>query len=257
MRFRLNLYIATFGLLLLTVNTLAQPGQPQQNGGKSGKPQVQQIFGIIVSSVRGESITVIDRDGKTVSAKVNSITEYTSNKQPSNSDDAVHPGMLVKLYMSPENYITMVSARGPATDIQSNQIRAFMQVTDEEWAVISPRIEKVRGIQKIAEGRSSNNNSNSKSDNGGKKDKSGNGNPSQDQSQSNQLSSTSPRTLLKSLQMSFWNSDVRTEEMVASLNTLRETRSKFRADLAAARKELQEIVTPKQEVLLVLQGILE
>jgi Spy/CpxP family protein refolding chaperone len=51
--------------------------------------------------------------------------------------------------------------------------------------------------------------------------------------------------------------DFKPEEVKAALQAERAARAKATADLAKARDELQQVVTPKQEALLVTMGILE
>jgi hypothetical protein len=51
--------------------------------------------------------------------------------------------------------------------------------------------------------------------------------------------------------------DSKPEDVKAALQAVRVARSKARAELAKARDELQQLVTPKQEALLVTMGILE
>ncbi len=47
------------------------------------------------------------------------------------------------------------------------------------------------------------------------------------------------------------------EELKAKLAALRDARAKARADLEAAQKDLQEVLTPRQEAVLVAMGMIE
>lgn len=58
------------------------------------------------------------------------------------------------------------------------------------------------------------------------------------------------RTLLE-------NKDASADDIKAKLAALREARAKTRADLEAARKELKEVLTQRQEAVLVTNGMLE
>ena len=53
------------------------------------------------------------------------------------------------------------------------------------------------------------------------------------------------------------NKDAPDADVAAKLATLREARAKARADLQAAQKELQEVLTPRQEAVLVSVGMVE
>ena len=53
------------------------------------------------------------------------------------------------------------------------------------------------------------------------------------------------------------NKDAPDAEVATKLTALREARAKSRADLQAAQKELQEVLTPRQEAILVVLGMVE
>ena len=53
------------------------------------------------------------------------------------------------------------------------------------------------------------------------------------------------------------NKDAPDADVAAKLTALREARAKARADLQAAQKELQEVLTPRQEAVLVSLGMVE
>ena len=53
------------------------------------------------------------------------------------------------------------------------------------------------------------------------------------------------------------NKDTPADQINAKLTALREARDKARAEVAAAQKELKEVLTPRQEAVLVTMGMLE
>jgi Spy/CpxP family protein refolding chaperone len=121
-----------------------------------------------------------------------------------------------------------------------NNLREQLGATDEEWQVLSPKIEKVMNAQREARfagmgfgfGRR-----------GG-----GMGGPD-----SQSVVGRAAAELRELLQ----NPDVTPDAINAKLAALREARAKAQADLAAAQKELKELLTPRQEATLVLFGMLE
>jgi anthranilate phosphoribosyltransferase len=65
------------------------------------------------------------------------------------------------------------------------------------------------------------------------------------------------RELRQTLQSAYFEQSLSPEQLQAKLTALRDARAKSREELAAARKALTEVVTVRQEVLLVASGILE
>ena len=197
----------------------------------------QRVSGIVLAST-GSTVTLVDKSGMEIPLTINSTTTYIANKAEAGFADVVKPGMNVRCYLASPGVAGQLMARGFADQLSTSQLRAFMRCTDDEWTVISARIDKVRLLQRQADGRDPNNGNNS-GDNG-------------------QRAVENPvLMLLKSLQTAYWTSGPSGTEYKANLDSLRDLRAKARAELAAARRELTELVTPKQELLLVLQGILE
>jgi hypothetical protein len=131
---------------------------------------------------------------------------------------------------------------GDATQMREQMMNRFktqLGVSDEEWAVLQPKIEKVTKAQSEARiwGRGW----------GGR----GGDNNNADQNQSALAKAASElRTALE-------NKDTPPDEIVKKLTAVRDARTQAEAAVEAARKELKEIVTPRQEALLVTLSILE
>lgn len=127
----------------------------------------------------------------------------------------------------------------------TDMLKTRLKVSDEEWGVLSPLIEKVTTKQREAMtgrfgggfgGRG-----------GGPGGPGGGGNNSD---RPGAAENTALRTALESESTS-------PEDLKAKLAALREVRKKGAADLAAARADLQKVVTVRQEAVLVQMGILE
>ena len=112
-------------------------------------------------------------------------------------------------------------------------------VTDEEWAVLQPKIEKVTNAQRDARsgwgrgwgGRGGDNNT--------------------EENQSPLAKATSDlRTALE-------NKETPADEIMKKLEAVRTARTQAEASVEAARKELKELVTPRQEAVLVMLSILQ
>lgn len=212
-------------------------------------PQPQRLSGIVLSAT-ASSFVIVDRDGQEIPLAIKSDTSFTANKVEAPFSEVVKRGMEVRCYLASAGVVSQVQARGQASGLNPNQLRAFMGATREEWAILAPKIERVVALRRQAEGRSSsssNNGNNGNNGNGGNN----NGDPNLP------LQENPVRVLLKSLQAQFWTPAPVGSEVQANLDKLRAIRAKTRADLAQARRELTELVTPKQELLLVIEGILE
>jgi hypothetical protein len=225
----IGVVIALFSVCIARPATAqAQPDQPPQR-----------VSGIVLGST-ASTVTLVDKSGTEIPLTINASTTYSANKSEAGFGDVVKPGMNVRCYLASPGVAGQLIARGFADQLSTSQMRSFMHCTDDEWAIIAPRIEKIRVLQRLADGRGNNN---------------GNGNNNGDNGQAS--SDSAVRALLKSLQTSYWTSGPAGTEYKANLDSLRDLRAKTRSDLLAARRELTEIVTPKQELLLVLQGVLE
>ena len=133
--------------------------------------------------------------------------------------------------------------RGNYEDFQkrmNERLKASLKVTDEEWAVMQPLIEKVQTKQRDAMGSRFG---------GGRRggdSNSGNSGPTRPgEAESNAL-----RTAVE-------NEGTSPEEIKAKLAAVRNQRQKATAELTQAREELKKVVTVRQEATLVSMGILE
>jgi hypothetical protein len=125
----------------------------------------------------------------------------------------------------------------------AERMRESLGATEDEWKVLGPRIEKVqqlmrqsRGVgfvrgRRPGEGRRAE------------------GAPEREQSEV-EKKAEALRSLLD-------DEASGAEAITAALDALRKAREKAQEDLAAARKELREVVTARQEARLVLMGILD
>jgi len=121
-----------------------------------------------------------------------------------------------------------------------NNIKEQLGASDDEWKVLSPKIEKLMTAQRDA-----------RVGFGGLGG--GNRRPGGQDTQPTTpvaKASTDLRTALE-------NKDTPAPELAAKLTALREARDKARAELTGAQKELKEILTQRQEAVLVTMGMLE
>jgi hypothetical protein len=126
-----------------------------------------------------------------------------------------------------------------------DRIKEQLGSTDDEWKVLSPKIEKVMTVQQASFGGFG----------GGRRGPgggAGGGAPAADAPPPTpvQKAQGELRTLLE-------NKDAPADDIKAKLAALRDAREKAKADLDAARKELKEVLTQRQEAVLVTNGMLE
>jgi hypothetical protein len=129
-----------------------------------------------------------------------------------------------------------------------NRFKEDLGAKDDEWTVLQPKLEKVMNAQRDSmmsrfggfggRGRGSD-----RGDRGG--DRGGDQNASPVTQASREL-----RDALE-------NKETPNDQIVAKLKALRDARAKVKADLEAAQKDLQSVVTPRQEAVLVSRGMLD
>ena len=123
-----------------------------------------------------------------------------------------------------------------------DNIKEKLGVTDEEIKALQPKIEKVMTAQRDARAGGGF---------GGGRNRGGNA-PAAD------AAPLSPAAeAAKALQTVLDNKDAKPEEIKAKLTALRDARAKAAEDLKKARAELTELLTQRQEAVLVEMGILE
>ncbi len=122
----------------------------------------------------------------------------------------------------------------------NDRLKTSLKVTDEEWNVLKPLVEKVQTAQREAgAGRGF----------GGGRGPGGGDNNTPD-TRPGAAESTALRTALESDSTS-------ADDIKAKLAAVREVRKKGAASLAVAREELKKVVTVRQEAVLVSMGMLE
>ena len=122
----------------------------------------------------------------------------------------------------------------------TGMIKEQMGATDEEWKVIEPKLTKVMEARR---------------DGGtfgafrGGRDRGGD---SQSQSDASPVQQAS-----RDLRQVLDNKDASADQIAEKLKNLREAREKSKATLASAQKDLKEVLTQRQEAVLVMFGMLD
>lgn len=126
------------------------------------------------------------------------------------------------------------------------RIKEQLGATDDEWKAIEPKVDKVMTAQRESRGGFGFGGF------GGGRGGPGGGGGGADQQPTTAVGKASAdlRTTLDS-------KDAAPETIAKKLATLREAREKARKDVADAQKELKEILTQRQEAVLVMNGMLE
>ena len=123
-----------------------------------------------------------------------------------------------------------------------NNIKERLGASDDEWKVISPKVEKVMTAQRDARGGGG------FAGFGGRGRRGGGG---------DQQPTTETGKASADLQAALENKDTPADDIAKKLAAYREARDKGRAALQASQKELKEILTQRQEAVLVNMGMLE
>jgi len=121
-----------------------------------------------------------------------------------------------------------------------NNIKERLGSSDDEWKVLEPKVEKVMTAQRESRAGGGFGGFGGRRGGGG------------DQQPTTEIGKASAdlRTALE-------NKDTPADEIAKKLAAFREAREKGRAQLQAAQKELKEILTQRQEAVLVNMGMLE
>ena len=134
----------------------------------------------------------------------------------------------------------------------AERLKTSLKVTDDEWTVLQPLIEKVTTKQRESMagrfggfgGRGSG--PSGPSGPGGGGDRGGNGGGDRGGSAESQA-----------LREALEKDSTTPEDLKAKLNAVRESRKKATIELAAAREDLKKVVSVRQEAVLFSMGILE
>lgn len=139
--------------------------------------------------------------------------------------------------------------------MMADRLKASLKVSDEEWSVIQPLIEKVMAKQRDA--------GSSRFGSGGPQRGPG-GTPGGGTPPSGSTGGSDPTrperagtAEREALRVALENEGTSTETLKAKLAAVREIHKKSVAELAAAREDLQKVLTVRQEAALVSAGILE
>jgi hypothetical protein len=116
-----------------------------------------------------------------------------------------------------------------------NNIKEQMSVSDDQWKALAPKVEKVMTLQRELRG-------------GGMGGRGGEAaNPPESKVAQTQ----------RDLRTALENKDAPPTEIAQKLAAYREARDKARAELQAAQKDFKEGGTPRQEAVLVANGLLD
>jgi hypothetical protein len=141
-------------------------------------------------------------------------------------------------------------------------MRETLGATPDEWTLLQPKIEKVQQLQRAASiGRGGmgalfrTNTTNPTDPNANPGGRGGRGNRGNGPNGNDPPSPVA--TKAQELQTTLQNKDTPPDELKQKLAELRQARTKAKADVVKAQEDLREIVTVRQESVLVTMGILE
>jgi len=132
---------------------------------------------------------------------------------------------------------------------RNQEMKTALGMTDEEWTAVQPLIEKVQTLNREAMqmrfgrgGRGA-----------GRRGGPGGNEPAGDTAQ--ELSPLAQA--FQELQTVLENDEATTEDIQAKLTAYRQAREKAKQELDQAKQELREVVTSRQEAVLVVRGVLD
>lgn len=140
------------------------------------------------------------------------------------------------------------------------RMKELLGCTDEEWAALSPKLEKVQTLQRatsMGRGGAGMLFGGGRGGEGGRRRGGGDGGAGGGTAAAPAENTSPVAQKARDLQASLENKEAKGEEIKAKLAALREARTKANADLKAAQEELRGLLTARQEGLLVVMGTLE
>jgi len=142
-----------------------------------------------------------------------------------------------------------------------DRMKTDLGATDDEWTALAPKIEKVMTAQRDARG-GGNMFGMGGPRQGGRNGRTGRGGPAAGGDQpaptpANAPAQTEVQKKMADLQKLVQEKDSKPEDVKAALAAYRDARNKAKTDLEKAQKDLQEVVTVKQEAFLVTRGMLD
>jgi Spy/CpxP family protein refolding chaperone len=133
-----------------------------------------------------------------------------------------------------------------------NNVKEQLGAKDDEWQVLQPKIEKVMNAQRDVMMSRFSGFSFGRRSGGSDRDRGG------DRGGSDASRSSSPvQQASRDLRTALEAKDTPADQIAAKLTALREARAKAKSELEAAQKDLQSVLTPRQEAVLVSMGTLD
>lgn len=124
-----------------------------------------------------------------------------------------------------------------------DRLKADLGVNEDEWKALQPRVEKVMELQQASSVRGF-----------GRRGRGGGNGGDPNQS----LAPSAPvQAKAQDLQKVLDNKDAKPEEIKAALQALRDARTQSREELTKAQSDLRDLLTTRQESVLVMAGLLE
>lgn len=235
-------YLVWMLLMVLTATgAKAQNGGGNAGGGGNGgnAPKAPTASGTVLKVAEG-AFVVLDTQGAPITVPVTSATAYLMNKTPATPQEILRPGMKVKATAAPDGSAAQVTASGMATSLNINQLQAFLAAADDEWAILKPRIDRIKALKSELSGNGGGGN------NGGN-----NGNTPA------APPALSPMEAAGQNLSTVAFADAPAPSVLAALKNQRDIRAKITTELTAEKTALIRLLTPRQEALLVAVGILD
>lgn len=134
----------------------------------------------------------------------------------------------------------------------NTMLKEQLGTTEDEWKVLQPKIEKVMTARRNSGGGGGFGFGGRGGGGGGGRGRDGGGRDGGNDADASPVTKAS-----RDLRTALENKDTPSEEIAKRLAALREAREKARAELTSAQKELKEVLTQRQEAVLVTFGMLE
>jgi hypothetical protein len=137
-----------------------------------------------------------------------------------------------------------------------DRIKQEMGATDDEFAALQPKIEKVMQLNRDANGGGMGGMMGRRNRGGNNGGGASGATASPNTQDPNAPQPSAVQQAQRDLRTTLDNKDAKPEDIKAKLDALRDAKSKAKDDLTAAQKDLQSLLTQRQEAVLVMMGLL-
>ena len=236
---------ATIGLMVLLLTVPQAPGQQAGEKPAARPPEVEKLVQLAKDPDRLRQALSDPQKVQEIMDLVESdaVREYVSDPQRVMAlMTEIDPGQMRQVIQSIDPSIVRRAAMGRWME----RLRKQLGSTDEEWKVLAPRIENLLGAQQEARAGTR-----------GVRPGAGGGGRFGNFMTARPAEPSDLELAAEAVRMAARDPDVPDRDTILALREYRKARDKARERLAAAERDVRELLTQRQEAILLMIGLVE